>query len=431
MRGMRTFRVVVYPIILLFIFLLASYTISLVIVFKSRQSIENEYNVLQENLLEKVYILNKVITACNHIISYDSGDKEWAEVKKDLWDFNSPVMGYGVIESKISDNVLANILKDDPLNIKERRDNTLIEYEATLKEVYLSATLLRKSKSSIERKRLFQEYQHKVQVLLGILNQHNDELMQIQSVYFSYLKDSLLKTMSHLSRMIYSLIVFAVLIAILIIAFFNERRRSEIALLNANLNLKNIYNASIPIRVVGKDFTITQTNDAYDLHFNLLKEEVIGRKCHKVFPRPECDQDDCPVRLITAGADEVVHEIQKTKDGIADRYFIVTARPFRNGKGEVIGIVESYQDITERRQAEAEQERLIAELKQALKEVRTLQGFLPICSSCKKVRDDEGYWQQIETYIAENSEATFSHSICPQCAKKLYPDMVFHKNKGS
>lgn len=66
------------------------------------------------------------------------------------------------------------------------------------------------------------------------------------------------------------------------------------------------------------------------------------------------------------------------------------------------------------------------ELKRALNQVKKLSGFLPICSSCKKIRDDKGYWNQIEVYIKEHSEADFSHGICPDCAKKLYPD--FFKN---
>lgn len=62
------------------------------------------------------------------------------------------------------------------------------------------------------------------------------------------------------------------------------------------------------------------------------------------------------------------------------------------------------------------------DLKNALLEVRKLSGFLPICSSCKKIRDDRGYWNQIEEYITQHSDVDFSHSICPDCAKKLYPD---------
>jgi AmiR/NasT family two-component response regulator len=67
--------------------------------------------------------------------------------------------------------------------------------------------------------------------------------------------------------------------------------------------------------------------------------------------------------------------------------------------------------------------RLNAELQDAFAEIKTLRGILPICSSCKKIRDDEGYWNQLETYIQEHSEAVFSHGLCPECAKKLYPEI--------
>jgi len=79
-------------------------------------------------------------------------------------------------------------------------------------------------------------------------------------------------------------------------------------------------------------------------------------------------------------------------------------------------------EIEERKRAQIEKDNLIVELKDALLKVKTLSGLLPICSSCKKIRDDNGYWNQIESYIKTHSEAEFSHSICPNCAKKLYPD---------
>ncbi|EMS79692.1 PAS domain-containing protein [Desulfotignum phosphitoxidans] len=79
--------------------------------------------------------------------------------------------------------------------------------------------------------------------------------------------------------------------------------------------------------------------------------------------------------------------------------------------------------ITERKQLEAGREQLISELREALAQVKTMSGLLPICSHCKKIRDDKGYWKQIESYIHEHSDAEFSHSICQECAKKYYPDM--------
>lgn len=69
------------------------------------------------------------------------------------------------------------------------------------------------------------------------------------------------------------------------------------------------------------------------------------------------------------------------------------------------------------------QNRMAEDLARAKKQLNNLQGLLPICSSCKKIRDDKGYWNQIESYISEHSEAEFSHGICPACMKKLYPEM--------
>jgi len=79
--------------------------------------------------------------------------------------------------------------------------------------------------------------------------------------------------------------------------------------------------------------------------------------------------------------------------------------------------------IEERKKAEDEKEKLIVELKKALGEVKTLGGLLPICASCKKIRDDQGYWNQLEDYIQRHSDAEFSHSVCPDCAKILYPEL--------
>jgi PAS domain S-box-containing protein len=79
-------------------------------------------------------------------------------------------------------------------------------------------------------------------------------------------------------------------------------------------------------------------------------------------------------------------------------------------------------DVTERKRAEAEREKLITQLQGALADVKMLSGLVPICANCKKIRDDKGYWTQVEAYIQERSEARFSHGICPDCTKTLYPD---------
>jgi len=87
---------------------------------------------------------------------------------------------------------------------------------------------------------------------------------------------------------------------------------------------------------------------------------------------------------------------------------------------ELLGI---FRDITERKLHERERETLIFEIKEALSKVKALEGILPICASCKMIRDENGRWNQIESYIRDRSTAEFSHGICPDCAKKLYPEL--------
>ena len=97
--------------------------------------------------------------------------------------------------------------------------------------------------------------------------------------------------------------------------------------------------------------------------------------------------------------------------------------PFRDKDGRIVGTFGISEDITAMKQAEAEREHLIQELQSALASVKSLSGLLPICSGCKKIRDDKGYWSQVESYIQQHSEATFTHGMCPDCIKKFFPEL--------
>jgi PAS domain S-box-containing protein len=90
--------------------------------------------------------------------------------------------------------------------------------------------------------------------------------------------------------------------------------------------------------------------------------------------------------------------------------------------GRVFGSVVTFFNISERKRAEDEREKLIHDLQKALADIKTLGGLIPICSSCKKIRDDKGYWNILEAYITEHSDAQFTHGLCPECALKLYPN---------
>jgi hypothetical protein len=97
--------------------------------------------------------------------------------------------------------------------------------------------------------------------------------------------------------------------------------------------------------------------------------------------------------------------------------------PVRNSDGQIAGISTIAHDIAEHKRAERERERLAGELQRALAEVKTFSGLLPICSHCKKIRDDKASWNQIELYIRERSNANFTHSVCPECAARHYPEV--------
>ncbi len=92
-------------------------------------------------------------------------------------------------------------------------------------------------------------------------------------------------------------------------------------------------------------------------------------------------------------------------------------------EGANLGRRASNYDITAQKEAEQHREELIVELQGALEKVKLLSGFLPICANCKKIRDDRGYWNQIEEYISKHSNAVFSHGICPECRRQLYPEL--------
>jgi transcriptional regulator with PAS, ATPase and Fis domain len=104
------------------------------------------------------------------------------------------------------------------------------------------------------------------------------------------------------------------------------------------------------------------------------------------------------------------------------RYLIFDASPIYSQDGKLLGIVQTLQDITILKQMEEEKERLNCELREALNQIKTLSGLIPICAACKKIRDDKGYWNQLEQYLEEHSDAVFSHGLCPECFQDYFPE---------
>ncbi len=104
------------------------------------------------------------------------------------------------------------------------------------------------------------------------------------------------------------------------------------------------------------------------------------------------------------------------------RYLIFDASPIYHHDGKLLGAVETLQDITARKLMEEEKLRLNDELIKAMNQIKTLSGLIPICAACKKIRDDKGYWNQIESYLEEHSEVEFSHGLCPECFRIYFPE---------
>lgn len=130
---------------------------------------------------------------------------------------------------------------------------------------------------------------------------------------------------------------------------------------------------------------------------------------------------DIPIIVVTAKTEPM--DLQVAFDSGAMDYI---TKPV--SKVSLLARVASALNLKREMDTRKARERELAEknldLEQALREVKVLRGFIPICASCKKIRDDKGYWQQIETYIQERSDALFSHGICKDCMKKLYPDFA-------
>ena len=177
--------------------------------------------------------------------------------------------------------------------------------------------------------------------------------------------------------------------------------------------------------ITGKslDGTIQTWNAAAERLYGYSSAEAIGKSIAMLMP-PDRANEMGPLLERVARGEHVSHSeaIRRTKDGRQVEVSL-TISPVRGSNGEIVAASTIARDITERKKAEREREGLVKQLKTALAEVKTLSGLLPICAHCKKIRDDQGYWNQIEFYILEHSNASFTHGICPECSKKLYPGL--------
>jgi PAS domain S-box-containing protein len=180
-----------------------------------------------------------------------------------------------------------------------------------------------------------------------------------------------------------------------------------------------------PVIVYDTQQKITYINEAFELIYGWTSKDLLGGTIDFV-PTDEVAKTKEAWRRTLNGEKVFFETKRKTKTGrILDIQMKTAIVNDQNDKHTASIVI--HRDVTILKQTENEREHLIGVLEKALSEVKTLSGLLPICASCKKVRDDKGYWNQIELYIQRNSDAKFSHGMCPECSDDFYGDQDWYK----
>jgi len=170
------------------------------------------------------------------------------------------------------------------------------------------------------------------------------------------------------------------------------------------------------------DGTYRYVNSAFAKGVGKSVGEIINHKIWDIFEKEDADKRFAIVKKVfSEGKTEEIEVRVPLPSG--DTYYLTTVKPIFNESGSVETVICTSKNITKRKLAEVALEEKHQKLLKAMKEIKTLSGLLPICASCKKIRDDKGYWKQLEIYIQQHSNAKFTHGLCPDCAKTLYSDL--------
>jgi PAS domain S-box-containing protein len=206
----------------------------------------------------------------------------------------------------------------------------------------------------------------------------------------------------------------------------SEQKKSEEALENDRNLLRTLID-NLPDLIYFKDADGRYVlNNLAHLHSMGVarQEDVLGKTTFDFHPLELAQQyhDDERKIVATGNALPGREELAFHKDTGEQRWHLTTKIPIKNSQGTVTGFVGISRDITDQKRLEQQRDHYVQELQEALDRVTTLSGLLPICSGCKKIRNDQGYWQQVEGYIMEHTSARFTHGLCPECLSRLYPD---------
>jgi PAS domain S-box-containing protein len=156
---------------------------------------------------------------------------------------------------------------------------------------------------------------------------------------------------------------------------------------------------------------------------------ILGKSDEELLPEDVSRQTLRHDQEVLRTGKTISYEDTEIVKGVS-RTFQTTKSVYRDQDGKIIGIFGIARDITERKQIEADRERLIDELQQALLEIKTLKETLPICMHCRKIRDDKGAWTELEAYIKAHTNSEFSHGLCTECYRIYYPETFAKRNPG-
>jgi PAS domain S-box-containing protein len=202
-----------------------------------------------------------------------------------------------------------------------------------------------------------------------------------------------------------------------------ERKQMEEALQESELKFRSVaQSANDAIISSDRSGHIVFWNAAAQEMFGYMEEQAMGKPLTILMPERYRDTHQQGMeRHSSTGVSNVIGntiELEGLKKDGSEFPMELSLATWKIGEDiYYTGIV---RDISERKRVEGEREKLILDLQDALANVKTLSGLLPICAACKKIRDDKGYWNQIESYIRDRSEAQFTHGLCPDCAEKIY-----------
>jgi len=212
--------------------------------------------------------------------------------------------------------------------------------------------------------------------------------------------------------------------AIAIAQLIKQRRQAEQALQKSEERFRELFDhAPVGYHEYDIEGRITNVNRTELDMLGYPLEERLGQFVWSCQAEKEESRRSVMAKL--AGLQPLLANFELTmirKDGTTFPV-LIQDQLLRDESGSIIGIRATIQDISERKKQEEEREKLVQELREALANIKTLKGMLPICANCKKIRDDRGYWNKIEIYIRDHSEAQFTHGICPECMEKIYGDV--------